>query len=321
LGYYCVNHSEDVVVIGEWHCFVNGAVCGPYQEEQIAEMLRSGHISGDTLVWSGDPGNVERGWIKVAETSITASCPEEIKFPPRNDAMTEDESSASIAPPCARRIQSASGSWLRRILPIGFVISLFAAIIISGVFAYNRHVKRHDRIAELERERANLEMFMEIGGNDGADDALDKSFIDNLTLGIVDNAISGKYSALVTIGVHREEGNEAPALFAVSMQRESLMLNQVTVTADGEERLFLAPPERTGTGIGLDGTMIDISKSLPFFKKLVSADHVSIKLNGLGGSVKIDFGEEEKLAAGRAIMLYEIYRELESLGAHRGIAE
>jgi uncharacterized RDD family membrane protein YckC len=54
----------------EWYCALDGQAKGPFREADLRDLVRRGMISADTLVWNGDPGNVERGWIKASETEV-----------------------------------------------------------------------------------------------------------------------------------------------------------------------------------------------------------------------------------------------------------
>jgi hypothetical protein len=54
----------------DWHYVIQGQVEGPIPENDLIKMIQSGELSTDTLVWNGDPGNAERGWVKITETEL-----------------------------------------------------------------------------------------------------------------------------------------------------------------------------------------------------------------------------------------------------------
>ncbi|MDR3355321.1 MAG: RDD family protein, partial [Synergistaceae bacterium] len=56
----------------EWYCGIDGRTEGPFSEEKLRELAARGVLTGDTLVWNGDPGNAERGWVRAAETEVAA---------------------------------------------------------------------------------------------------------------------------------------------------------------------------------------------------------------------------------------------------------
>jgi uncharacterized RDD family membrane protein YckC len=74
--------------IKEWHCAFMGQVEGPYGEEQLRSMIRSGRLTDQTFVWNSEPGNAEKGWVKACDTELASLFMENISLSPVFPALT-----------------------------------------------------------------------------------------------------------------------------------------------------------------------------------------------------------------------------------------
>jgi hypothetical protein len=54
-----------------WYCYLNDQTYGPYSENQMRDMLRTGQINGDTLIYCADPSYTERGWVSAKDTDVS----------------------------------------------------------------------------------------------------------------------------------------------------------------------------------------------------------------------------------------------------------
>jgi hypothetical protein len=53
-----------------WYYADNGQPYGPFQDNDIRELIKSALLTPDTLVWSDGPGDAELGWVRAAETEL-----------------------------------------------------------------------------------------------------------------------------------------------------------------------------------------------------------------------------------------------------------
>jgi hypothetical protein len=73
----------------EWHYVLHGQIYGPLPEEGLREAISRGDITPETLVWNGDPGNAERGWVRADDTEVAALLNKPITpLPPAPDQFT-----------------------------------------------------------------------------------------------------------------------------------------------------------------------------------------------------------------------------------------
>lgn len=54
-----------------WYYTDNGQLCGPFQDNEKG-FIKDALLTPDTLVWNNGPGDVERGWVRAAETELFA---------------------------------------------------------------------------------------------------------------------------------------------------------------------------------------------------------------------------------------------------------
>jgi uncharacterized RDD family membrane protein YckC len=54
----------------EWYCAVDGRSEGPFPEEVLADMIRSGAVTPDTLLWNAD--DADKGWVSASSTEIAS---------------------------------------------------------------------------------------------------------------------------------------------------------------------------------------------------------------------------------------------------------
>jgi hypothetical protein len=59
----------------EWYCAFDGQTEGPYSIEDLKEMIEGGRLTLDSLLWSGAPGNAEKGWVKASATELAPFFP------------------------------------------------------------------------------------------------------------------------------------------------------------------------------------------------------------------------------------------------------
>jgi hypothetical protein len=54
-----------------WYYANNGQPCGPFQDNDMRELIKDGLLPPDTLVWNDENGNGGRGWVSAAETELS----------------------------------------------------------------------------------------------------------------------------------------------------------------------------------------------------------------------------------------------------------
>lgn len=73
-------HTEkDTAILKEWYCYINNQQCGPYSEELLFQLVNSGQLTIDTLVYNTDPENAAKGWLKAIDTEISTLFPPTVK--------------------------------------------------------------------------------------------------------------------------------------------------------------------------------------------------------------------------------------------------
>jgi hypothetical protein len=304
-----------------WYCSVGGQAYGPYDREQMEEMLRSRRISEKTPVWNSDWGE-GLGWTAVMDTDL--SCPAEVEkrtskasWPLFADAAFDPPSAPDVSE--SRKRSAVSGGKFRK-YHAGVIIwaALFCVVSASAVCVliavHFRQTGRLERIIALEREKSRLESFMIKGEKPNERGAFDKGFIETLSDNIVEHAFSGREGTLVSLGISEENGERILVLSAFIMSRHLVFIREVVIDIDGEVRVFMAPPDMTSSGETSESTLIDVSSEISFLKKMSGAARVLVTCRGNNGMTETLFPDDWKIASERVTRLYEVYKELESLG-------
>jgi hypothetical protein len=55
-----------------WYYADHGQLYGPFQDNDLRELIKGSLLTPDTLVWNDGPGNAERGWVRAAESELSA---------------------------------------------------------------------------------------------------------------------------------------------------------------------------------------------------------------------------------------------------------
>ncbi|MDR3322528.1 MAG: RDD family protein [Synergistaceae bacterium] len=155
----------------EWHCALYGQIQGPFPEERLREMIKSGELGADTLVWSSAPGNADRGWVKAADTEIaalltepyTSRTPHEVIVPSveaselaaepdRREADYCSAAESSEALTLATRSQRLSACSLDSlILTLPCVIAVLCFFFSRYIAEYGEYIEYLEHMAEYGR--------------------------------------------------------------------------------------------------------------------------------------------------------------------------
>ncbi|MDR3279368.1 MAG: DUF4339 domain-containing protein [Synergistaceae bacterium] len=58
--------------MADWYYASNGQTVGPFTENELPEMIETGLLSEETLVWNGGDGNSDRVWARAGDTELAA---------------------------------------------------------------------------------------------------------------------------------------------------------------------------------------------------------------------------------------------------------
>jgi hypothetical protein len=62
---------QQFIVLPEgWYCVFNSQAHGPFDEQKLLDLISSGVLTTDTLVWNAEMRNTEEGWQKASTTEI-----------------------------------------------------------------------------------------------------------------------------------------------------------------------------------------------------------------------------------------------------------
>jgi hypothetical protein len=66
----------------EWYYAIDGQSFGPFPEDELSGLIRDGVVTPFTLVWSSEPGDQERGWMRASDTELNILFPQTWQYNP-----------------------------------------------------------------------------------------------------------------------------------------------------------------------------------------------------------------------------------------------